>query len=92
MAKPKAVVKVGTIQQQIRLIRGEKVIVDPDLAEAYGVPTRRLNEQVKRNQERFPEDFMFQLAADESEDPASRIPSQQRESPHVPGTDTYESR
>lgn len=65
MARTKAVVKVGTIQNRILLIRGEKVIIDADLAEAYGVPTRRLNEQVKRNRERFPEDFMFQLSADE---------------------------
>jgi len=65
MAKTKALVKVGKIQQRILLIRGEKVIIDADLAEAYGVPTRRLNEQVKRNKERFPEDFMFQLSADE---------------------------
>ncbi|HTY24339.1 MAG TPA: ORF6N domain-containing protein, partial [Desulfomonilaceae bacterium] len=40
---------------------GVKVIIDADLEEFYGVPTRRLNEQVKRNRERFPEDFMFQL-------------------------------
>lgn len=50
---------------RILLIRGEKVIVDADLAGAYGVPTRRLNEQVKRNKEHFPEDFMFQLTAEE---------------------------
>jgi len=65
MAKSKAIVKVGSIQQRILLIRGEKVIIDADLAEAYGVETRRLNEQVKRNRERFPKDFMFQLSADE---------------------------
>ena len=40
-------------------------MIDADLAEAYGVPTRRLNEQVRRNQNRFPDDFMFQLTADE---------------------------
>lgn len=65
MAKSKSVIRVGTIQQRILLIRGEKVIVDADLAEAYGVPTRRLNEQVKRNKGRFPEDFMFQLTPEE---------------------------
>jgi len=65
MAKSKALVKVNEIQQRILLIRDSKVIIDADLAEAYGVPTRRLNEQVKRNQERFPKDFMFQLSADE---------------------------
>lgn len=65
MARTNAVVKVGTIQNRILLIRSEKVIIDAELAEAYGVPTRRLNEQVKRNIERFPEDFMFQLSSDE---------------------------
>jgi hypothetical protein len=65
MSSTKAVVKVGSIQQRILLIRGVKVIIDADLAEFYGVQTRRLNEQVKRNRERFPGDFMFQLTADE---------------------------
>ena len=46
-------------------IRGEKVIIDADLAEFYGVPTKRLNEQVKRNKDRFPADFMFQLSKEE---------------------------
>ena len=49
MPKKKAIVPVGKIEQRILLIRGEKVIVDADLAEFYGVPTKRLNEQVKRN-------------------------------------------
>ena len=65
MARDKTVVRIGRIQQRILLIRGEKVIVDADLAEAYGVTTKRLNEQVKRNGARFPEDFMFQLTAEE---------------------------
>ncbi len=65
MSSTRTVVKVGSIQQRILLIRGVKVIIDADLAEFYGVPTRRLNEQVKRNRERFPEDFMFQLTTDE---------------------------
>lgn len=65
MSTSKPVVKVGQIQQRILLIRGEKVIIDADLAEAYGVPTRRLNEQVKRNSRRFPHDFMFQLTGGE---------------------------
>ncbi len=50
------------ITSKIYLIRGEKVMLDRDLAELYGVETRRLNEQVKRNIERFPDDFMFQLS------------------------------
>ncbi len=47
------------------MIRGEKVIIDADLATFYGVTTKRLNEQVKRNRDRFPEDFMFQLTGSE---------------------------
>lgn len=61
MSKTKAIVNVSKIQRRILMIRGVKVIIDKDLAEAYGVPTRRLNEQVRRNQDRFPDDFMFQL-------------------------------
>lgn len=53
------------IEQIILLIRGEKVILDYDLARLYGVTTKRLNEQVKRNQNRFPDDFLFQLTPDE---------------------------
>jgi hypothetical protein len=59
------IVKAGAIQQRILLVRGVKVIIDADLAQAYGVETRRLNEQVKRNKGRFPEDFMFQLTPEE---------------------------
>ncbi len=50
-----------TIEPLILTLRGQKVILDSDLAEAYGVTTKRLNEQVKRNADRFPEDFMFRL-------------------------------
>ena len=56
------------IESMIRLIRGHQVILDRDLAMLYNVETRRLNEQVKRNVERFPEDFMFQLSKEEFED------------------------
>ena len=65
MAEEKSIVPVGKIENRILLIRGEKVIVDADLAEFYGVPTKRLNEQVKRNANRFPDDFMFQLTKNE---------------------------
>ena len=54
------------IERRIYLIRGEKVMLDSDLAELYGVPTKRLNEQVRRNLRRFPKDFMFQLSSAES--------------------------
>ena len=55
------------IARGILMIRGHKVRLDADLAGLYGVTTKRLNEQVKRNRERFPDDFMFQLTADENE-------------------------
>ena len=54
------------IESLIRVIRGQQVMLDSDLAMLYGVETKRLNEQVKRNIERFPEDFMFQLTQDEA--------------------------
>ena len=53
------------IESLITTIRGQKVILDADLAKVYGVPTKRLNEQVKRNADRFPEDFVFQLTLEE---------------------------
>ena len=52
-------------QSRIHLIRGHRVILDLELAEIYGVTTKRLNEQVRRNRDRFPEDFMFQLSDQE---------------------------
>lgn len=56
-----------TLISKIYFIRNQKVMIDSDLAELYGVETRRLNEQVARNIERFPEDFMFQLTQAEFE-------------------------
>ena len=53
------------IEKTIVLIRGQKVIIDADLAELYGVTTGNLNKAVKRNIERFPNDFMFQLTPEE---------------------------
>ena len=52
-------------EEMIRCIRGQWVIIDKDLADLYGVSTKALNQQVKRNIERFPEDFMFQLTMGE---------------------------
>ena len=60
-------VPVQFIERRIYLIRGHKVMIDVDLAELYGVPTKRLNEQVQRNLKRFPEDFMFQLTKEEAD-------------------------
>jgi hypothetical protein len=59
-------VPVESIERRIYFIRGQKVMLDADLAELYQVPTKRLNEQVRRNRLRFPEDFAFQLTADET--------------------------
>ena len=56
---------VERIERCILLIRGEKVMLDADLAALYGVTTKRLNEQVRRNLSRFPQDFLFQLTAEE---------------------------
>jgi len=61
----KAIIPIGQIEQQILLIRGQRVMLDADLAGLYGTTTKRLNEQVKRNRGRFPEDFMFQLTKKE---------------------------
>ena len=54
-----------TIKKKIRIIHGYRVILDQDLANLYGVSLKRLNEQVQRNRERFPNDFVFQLTKQE---------------------------
>ena len=58
-------IKVDNIQENIYYIRGHKVLLDSDLATLYDVSTKRLNEQVKRNLDRFPNDFMFRLTDEE---------------------------
>ena len=60
--------QLQVIQNKIYEIRGQKVMLDRDLAEMYGVPTKVLNQAVKRNIERFPEDFMFQLSSEETQE------------------------
>ncbi len=60
--------KISIIENKIFTIRSQKVMIDRDLAELYEVETKRLNEQVKRNLKRFPEDFMFQLSNDEQKE------------------------
>lgn len=60
-------VRAEVIAERILLVRGQKVMLDADLAALYEVPTKRLNEQVKRNADRFPADFMFRLTAAETE-------------------------
>ena len=59
-------IPVEQVERKIYWIRGHKVMVDSDLAELYGVTTKRLNEQVRRNMSRFPSDFMFQLVPKEA--------------------------
>jgi hypothetical protein len=65
MTKAETFIPMERIERSILLLRGEKVMLDADLAEIYGVTTKRLNEQVKRNAIRFPPDFMFQLTETE---------------------------
>jgi len=72
-AKSKDLIPEKRILKIIMLVRGEKVILDSDLAKQYGIETRRLNEQVRRNIEKFPIDFMFQLTKDEFENLKSQI-------------------
>jgi len=62
-----AVAAPGPVDSLIHVIRGQKVMLDADLALLYGVPTKRLNEAVRRNPSRFPESFMFKLSEDEAE-------------------------
>ena len=70
MPKKHATVRIPeeVIISKIYLIRGQKVMLDRDLAELYGVATKRLKEQVRRNIDRFPEDFMFEMSKEELED------------------------
>ena len=68
-----SVIPVEIVEKKILLIRGQKVMLDRDLAELYDVETRRLNEQVRRNRDRFPEDFMFQLNKEEFENLKSQF-------------------
>lgn len=74
MAKlPTDIISENRIFNIIMIIRGKKVILDSDLAKLYGVETRRLNEQVRRNINKFPSDFMFQLTNDEFKNLKSQI-------------------
>jgi hypothetical protein len=66
--KKSLIIPDQVVINKILVIRSKKVMVDKDIAELYGVPTKRLNEQVKRNKKRFPEDFMFQLTQEEKDE------------------------
>ena len=72
MAKKNAIIK-RAVEGRILLVRGHKVLLDTDLAQLYGVSVKRLNEQVKRNAERFPPDFMFRLRPAETKILRSQI-------------------
>jgi len=71
--KPLELIAASAIEQRIFVVRGGQVMLDEDLADLYGVETKRLVEQVKRNIDRFPEDFMFQLNKEEAADLRSQI-------------------
>lgn len=73
MPEETLIVSDEQIERSILLLRGRKVMLDTDLAELYGVTTKRLNEQVRRNMDRFPRDFMFQLDENEIEAMRSQI-------------------
>ena len=68
MEETKELITTDDIRSKVYIIRGQQVMLDKDLAEIYGYDVKRLNEQVKRNINRFPEDFMFQLKASEITD------------------------
>jgi hypothetical protein len=73
MRADNSIVPVERVERCIFVVRGQKVILDADLARFYGVPTKRLNEAVKRNAERFPVDFAVQLTAEEFADLRSQF-------------------
>ena len=72
-SKSKDLIPEKRILKIIMVIRGENVILDSDVAKLYDVETRRLNEQVRRNIEKFPDDFMFQLTKEEFKNLKSQI-------------------
>ena len=75
----KEIIPIKLIAEKIVLLRGEKVLLDRDLAALYGVETRSLNQAVKRNAHRFPADFMFTLSREE----IGRISQSVTSSPHL---------
>lgn len=86
MEESTSIIPAERLDRRILVIRGQKVMLDSDLAELYGVTTKRLNEQVKRNADRFPPDFMFQLSEEEKKQVVAVCDHLQRikYSPHVP--------
>ena len=92
MSSKKSIIPIARVEESILVIRGQKVMLDRDLAVLYGVETRALNQAVKRNRDRFPDDFMFELTRDEietrdgvrgGEGQARQTPEVERQSVHV---------
>ncbi len=73
MAESKSIIPAERIERGIYFVRGQKVMLDTELAALYDVPTKRINEAVKRNEDRFPDDFVFQLTQDEAANLRSQI-------------------
>jgi len=84
-----AMIPAERTEARILLIRGQKVMVDSDLARLYGVSTKRLNEQVKRNRHRFPLDFMFQLSGEETDSLRSQFATSSTGQSMLPVTRAY---
>ncbi len=83
LANSKIVLAPTKLASLVHMIRHEKVLLDSDLAELYGVETRSLNQAVKRNLERFPEDFMFQLTDEEVDSLMSQIVISKNSNPNL---------
>ena len=79
MTTDKGLVSIESIQSKIMVIHGEKVMIDRDLAELYGVETKQLKRAVRRNANRFPSDFMFELTREEYNSLRSQFGTLKRE-------------
>jgi ORF6N domain len=86
LSKNNVPVIIESVSSRILVIRGQKTMLDADLAEIYSVPTKRFNEQVKRNLNRFPTDFMFQLTKEEKAEVVANCDhlARLKYSPHLP--------
>ncbi len=80
---------IELVEHRIFIIRGQKVMLDSDLADLYGVTTKRLNEQVKRNLTRFPQDFMFKLSIAEAENLRSQFATSSNRSQIATGSQKH---
>ncbi len=84
-------ISTDVIERKILLIRGQRIMLDADLAALYGVPTKRLNEQVKRNTDRFPTDFAFQLTDTEWANLKSQFATSSLRDPRLDGALAHRS-